>query len=116
MGASPAGPWQWTPQGLGWEACGGGGAMGWMKWFRCWLRRVWKWEAPIHGAMAHTGFSQRTSCSQAGGPWDGCTGHTRRRRLALPASQLRSETSQHQEGRQAPGGRGARSWPAVGSS
>lgn len=52
------------------------------------------------------------------GRWamDGCSGHTCIRRLALPASQLRSETSQHQEGSQAPGGRGARSLPVVGSS
>lgn len=86
--------------------------MSWRKWLGCWAR-----EAPIHGVMAHMGFSQRTACSQAGGPRDAQagTGHTRRR-LALPASRLRSGTSQHQEGRQALGGRGGRSLPAVGSS
>lgn len=37
--------------------------MSWRKWLGCWAR-----EAPIHGVMAHMGFSQRTACSQAGGP------------------------------------------------
>lgn len=59
--------------------------MGWMKWLVCWLRRGL--GAPIHGVMAHMGFSQRTACSQAGGPQDAQagTGHTQKKAgLARP--------------------------------